>query len=100
MLKWFDATGAEQFGVALAEKYHERRFILENKQRNSQRAEEKLRDLMAELLIEAVRFNAENKLNMYKKAQLGNKFKWKMLDLGYEKGEVDLLVKDLLLALR
>jgi hypothetical protein len=100
VLKWFDATVAEKFGTALAEKYHERRLILENKRSNSYKAEEKLKGVMAELLIEAIKFHADNKLNMYKKARLGNTFKWKMLDLGYEEAEVDLLVKDFLLAMR
>lgn len=100
MFNWFDSAHAEAFGAALADNYHARHAAVAGRRGNSQRQEEKVKNLIAELLIEAVNFNAANRLNIYKKAKLGNAFKWKMLDLGYDKSVVDALVKDLMLALR
>jgi len=41
------------------------------------------RDLETVVLSRAVRYHAEHKLNVYKKAKLGSVFKWKLKEIGY-----------------
>jgi hypothetical protein len=36
-----------------------------------------------------IEFKRQNKLNVYKKAQLGNVFKWQLLEIGYTDQYVD-----------
>ena len=43
------------------------------------------------------RFKLEHKLNIYKKAQLGNAFKWALKDAGYDPEFVDQLTKNMML---
>ena len=45
--------------------------------------------MLHQLEQQVTRFKAEHKLNAYKKAQLGNKFKWTLKDKGYDTAYVD-----------
>ena len=40
---------------------------------------------------EVAEFKAAHKLNIYKKAQLGNAFKWTLKEAGYQASDVDAL---------
>ena len=42
-------------------------------------------------------FKMKHKLNIYKKAKLGNSFKWKLLEANYDPALVDELTKALML---
>ena len=42
-------------------------------------------------------FKASNRLNTYKKAQLGNAFKWALREAGYDKAYIDRLTEWLVL---
>ncbi|HLX27374.1 MAG TPA: hypothetical protein VKV24_02670, partial [Casimicrobiaceae bacterium] len=46
-------------------------------------AKNQLKIILEGLGARAVRFHKEHKLGVYKKAKLGNTFKWKLRDLGY-----------------
>jgi hypothetical protein len=52
------------------------------------------------VLEKAKQFRLSNKLNIYKKAKLGNAFRWTLTDLGYDSTLIDELTKELMLALR
>jgi hypothetical protein len=43
----------------------------------------------------AVRFNAEHRLSIYRKAKLGNVFKWKLKELGYSDGFAETATKSI-----
>ena len=91
ILSWFDASEAKEFGETLA------RFFLQSMPAASkigdkafaQKADKTLR-LMAE---QVGQFKKQKKLNTYKKAQLGNAFKWTLIDAGVEAGYTDELTK-------
>lgn len=95
---WFDASEAEQFGNELAEFYDEK--FRANTKAGSHKKEEKQKKLVDQVLLKARQYGATNKPNFFKKAKLGNAFKWKLKDLGYDDELVDLLTKDVLFALR
>ena len=91
MLSWFDAGSAKAFGLQLAETFA-LVLPLEAKlgdKKFSQKAESALKKM--HLMI--AEFKRANKLNVYKKAQLGNTFKWRLKDAGLDDAYVDLLTE-------
>jgi hypothetical protein len=52
-------------------------------------AVEKLRSTLDEICREALGFKNLHKLGIYKKARLGNAFRWELTELGYEKRFVE-----------
>lgn len=79
-LAWFDAGEAKKFGSSLA------RFFLERIPRASEKGDKefakKVDVVLEKMVVQIVQFKTQHKLNMYKKAQLGNVFKWALLDAG------------------
>ncbi len=95
---WFDVKEAELFGNELAEFYDARSRA--NEKIKNQKQTEKQQKLIVQCLQKARQFKSSHKLNFYKKAKLGNAFKWKLREKGHDMKLVDLLTKDILLALR
>ncbi len=98
ILGWFDAREAVEFGQNLADFYDKQSKI--NERANEHKATDKQQKLAAQVLVKAQQFRASHKLNFYKKAQLGNAFRWKLRDLGHDVRQIDMLTKDLMYALR
>ncbi|MBI4989028.1 MAG: hypothetical protein HZC23_09430 [Rhodocyclales bacterium] len=98
ILSWFNAKEAEDFGHGLAEFYDSQSKI--NAKASNHKAAEKQQKLVSQVLMKAQQFKTNHTLNAYQKAKLGNAFKWKLRDLGHETELVDMMTKDLLLALR
>ncbi len=97
LLRWFDAGQASAFGEELA-RYcdSELRSIATA---SPGKREDRRRKLLARVLQRARDFAAAHPLNTYKKARLSNRLKWTLRDLGHEDDFVDLLVREVLLAL-
>jgi hypothetical protein len=80
ILSWFDATEAKKFGASLAQ------FLLERVPKASQKGDrefaKKVDHVLEKMVIQIVQFKQHHKLNTYQKAQLGNVFKWALLDGG------------------
>jgi len=95
---WLDAREVEAFGNELAEFYDAK--FRENEKASNHKKAEKQQKLIAQCLQKARQFKTTHKLNFYKKAKLGNAFKWKLRDMGHDGQLIDLLTKDILLALR
>ncbi|MDD5249702.1 MAG: hypothetical protein PHY45_11985 [Rhodocyclaceae bacterium] len=87
---WFDAREASRFGTSLAD------FVVE---RIPSKSPKKAPEALAKLFAQIERFKQTNRLNMYKKAKLGNAFKWKLRDYGYTDEFVDEITKEVLLHL-
>lgn len=94
---WFDAREAMDFGQAMADHLADRLPKAEAKP--GKKAEKKRAEVAAGMLAQVDRFARSTRLNTYKKAKLGNAFKWRLLDLGYEDRFVDEMTKELLLRL-
>jgi hypothetical protein len=95
ILRWFDAEEAKKFGASLASFFIDRLPLdtLGKKSKSLTRKQE----VLNKMFLQIVRFNAEHKLNIYKKAQFGNTFKWTLKDAGYDPAFVDQLTKELML---
>ena len=50
---------------------------------------QKLVEVLEEVCREALGFKNQHKLGIYKKARLGNSFRWELTELGYEKRFVE-----------
>jgi len=97
MLQWFNAREAKAFGTALANDFigemGPARGLSEHKfAKKAERA-------LAKIGRDAEEFRAANKLNVYKRAQLCNGFKWAMRDAGYDAQYIDKLTDWLVLKL-
>lgn len=80
VLAWFDAGEAKKFGASLAQFFIER--IPKASQKGDKEFAKKVDYILQKMLEQIVQFKAQHKLNTYKKAQLGNVFKWALLDAG------------------
>lgn len=72
----------EEFATVLANDLG-RRFPPASEARTDTGAKYQLKVILEGLGARAVRYHAEHKLTIYKKAKLGNVFKWKLKELGY-----------------
>ena len=95
VFKWFDAREASQFGLSMAE-FFAQRVPPESIPANEKKSLAKAAVVVSKLQAQAARFRSDHKLNVYKRAKLGNAFQWKLFELGYDKRIVEELTKDLL----
>jgi len=91
ILSWFDAREAKTFGESLA------RYFLEGMPPANQIGDkafaQKSTKLLGKMADQIYHFKRQHKLNTYKKAQLGNAFKWKLKDAGVSSDYTDELTK-------
>lgn len=92
IFSWFDAREAKEFGVSLAH-FLMARIPLGGSGTSIAKKQEVLKKVFQQMM----RFRLEHKLNVYKKAQLGNAFKWTLKEAGYDSEFVDQLTKELML---
>ena len=91
LLSWFDATASKEFGASLAKLYIERLPVTSNE--NDKRFASKTKSVLDTMAQRVDQFKASNRLNTYKKAQLGNAFKWALREAGYDKAYIDRLTE-------
>ena len=96
---WFDSKEVVAFGNGLAE-FLIQRIPLPDAKQGRERSEKKQKELLPKVFLQVDSFRASHRLNLYKKAKLGNAFKWKLLDAGYPSEFVDEFTKELMLRLR
>ena len=97
MLKWFDAREAKAFGAALANDFIRQVEPVRNLPQN--KFAKKADAALAKIARDAAEFRKAHRLNVYKKAQLTNQFKWAMKEAGYEAPYIDKLTDWLVLKL-
>lgn len=95
MFNWFNAGEEKKFGVALAKFFIERTPLGFDK--SSKAFAKKQEELLNKMHQQVIQFKQQHKLNIYKKAQLGNAFKWTLRDAGYDTDYVDQLTSWLML---
>ena len=95
MIDWFDARDAQEFGITLAEFFMER-VPLEQPHKKIKSLAKK-QEVLDKMFLQIPAFKMKHQLNIYKKAKLGNAFKWKLLDADYDPELVDELTKLLML---
>jgi hypothetical protein len=93
----FDASEASNFGEHLANLLIERTPA--EGTIGQRRLTKKHEAMLHQLEQQVARFKAEHKLNTYKKAKLGNRFKWVLREKGYDLAYVDQLTNWLMFKL-
>ena len=91
LFSWFDAGAAKQFGASLAQFYIDR--IPADSAINEKKFAAKTKGVLDKMALQVGQFKEANRLNTFKKAQLGNAFKWALRDAGYERVYVDRLTE-------
>ena len=89
LFDWFNATAAKEFGTGLAQFYIER--IPVDSAVNDKKFAAKTKGVLDKMALRVTQFKAANRLNTYKKAQLGNAFKWTLREAGYDSAYIDRL---------
>jgi hypothetical protein len=82
LLGLLDTRNLEEFAIGLANDLG-RRFPPSSESRTDPGVKHQIRVILEGLGARAVRYNGEHKLGIYRKAKLGNVFKWKLKEIGY-----------------
>jgi hypothetical protein len=62
-------------------------------------SQKRLATILEETFSGAHRFNQENRLGIFRKAKLGNTFKWMLREMGYDDKFIDMAARALLVSL-
>ena len=91
LLSWFNAAAAKEFGIGLAKFYVERIPVASPE--SDKKFASKTKAVLDKMAVRVAQFKEANPLNTYKKAQLGNAFKWALREAGYDKAYIDRLTE-------
>jgi hypothetical protein len=94
ILGFLDTKELEAFAVALATDLA-RRFPPASEARTDPGVVHQINVILKGLAARAVRYHEQHKLGVYRKAKLGNVFKWKLTELGYSAKFVDRATKEI-----
>ncbi|PXX44806.1 hypothetical protein [Undibacterium pigrum] len=83
MFSWFNAKEEKEFGFQLAE-FVISEMPVEIAKKKQDKTVLKRHKVMQQLAIKVVEFKKDRRLNVYKKAQLGNSFKWRLLEESFD----------------
>jgi hypothetical protein len=92
--KIFDTHDLEQFAFGLAQDLA-RRFPPASEKRTDPGAAHQIKVILEGLAARAVRYRDQHGLGLYKKAKLGNVFRWRLTELGYSEGFAQRATKEL-----
>jgi hypothetical protein len=93
-LKFLDTKELEEFATGLANDLA-RRFPPASESRTDRGAQHQIKVILEGLAVRAVRYKQEHKLGIYKKAKLGNVFRWKLTELGFSKDFAENATKEI-----
>ena len=88
----------EEFATGLASDMA-RRFPPASESRTDPGAVHQLKVILEGLSARAVRYHQQHKLGVYKKAKLGNVFRWQLKELGYSESFADEITRGLVITL-
>lgn len=94
IFKFLDTREVEEFASGLAIDLS-RRFPPSSESRTDSGAKRQIDVILEGLAARALRYHATHRLGLYKKAKLGNVFKWKLLELGYSAGFAEGATRDI-----
>ncbi len=60
-------------------------------------SQQRLSSILEQVFARATNFSRENKLGWYKKAKLGNDFRWELKEMGYDEKFIDVATEGLIL---
>jgi hypothetical protein len=93
-LRFLDTRELEEFATNLALDLA-RRFPPASEGRTDQGAQHQIKVILEGLSARAIRYRHEHKLGIYRKAKLGNVFRWKLKELGYSDAFIERATKEI-----
>jgi len=93
LLGFLDTKELEEFAASLATDLG-RRYPPASEARTDAGAAQQLTAILGGIASRAVRYHEEHKLGVYRKAKLGNVFKWKLTEMGYTAAFVERATKE------
>jgi hypothetical protein len=93
-INWLDTTEAKEFGKSLAEFYMSK---ITPEEASGKKELDKRKEALDKIFEKMTIFTKDKKPNLYKKAQLGNAFKWTLKEAGYEEVYIDHLTRELMI---
>lgn len=97
MLNWFDSKEVDQFARDLAQDLIGR--LPPQLDSRKKATPERLRNTRDAIFSRTTAFARTHRINWYKKAHLGNTFKWELLAAGYDQQFADAFTYDVLVAI-
>ena len=94
MLGFLDTKELEEFASVLAADLG-RRFPPASEARTDPGVAHQITVILEGLAARAVRYHEEHKLGVYRKAKLGNVFKWKLTEMGYSAAFVERATREI-----
>lgn len=94
VLGFLDTKELDEFAAELASDLA-RRFPPASEARTDPGVHHQIKVILEGLAARALRFHEKKKLGIYKKAKLGNVFKWKLKELGYSAEFVERATKEI-----
>lgn len=88
-LNWFDAAKAKEFGTALGVIFIEKVPVDSSQKIDDERFARRTKKVLTTIQVKIEEFKKDNSLNIYKRAQLSNAFKWTLKEAGYASNYVD-----------
>ena len=95
LLKFLDTQELDEFATALALDLS-RRFPPASEARTDPGAQHQIKVILEGLGARAVRYRQEHGLGIYKKAKLGNVFRWKLKEFGYTEAFIERATKEII----
>lgn len=97
MFSWFDTKEVVRFGIQLADDLS---ASLDKASKQPSKKEVASKDkALQKMRAQVNQFRQQSKLNFYKKSKLINEFRWRLLDIGYDKELVETITKELVILL-
>lgn len=87
MLSWFNAKAEKEFGLQLAE-FVIKEMPAELNMKKQDKTVVKRQKIMQQVAHQILEFKRDHKLNIYKKAQLGNSFRWRLVEEKFDEDVV------------
>lgn len=85
----------DTFAVSLAEDLSKRYPPALDKGNERKISQKRLTSILEEIFARAIDFKRQHKLGVYKKARLGNTFRWELQEMGYSEKFVELATEGL-----
>jgi hypothetical protein len=99
IFKLFSASKIDEFAKNLAQEIAKRYPPAIANNPEQMVSQKRLSAILEEAFTRAHQFNLDQKLGMFRKAKLGNTFKWELKEMGYDEKFVDLATEGLIVYL-
>ena len=96
ILEFFSARKVTEFAKSLAQDVAKRYPPAIANNPAQMVSQKRLSGILEEAFTRAAEFNRENKLGWFKKAKLGNEFRWELKELGYDQKFIEVATEGLI----